>query len=210
MKIFFLGILFFLTTNLSAQTVKINIIHARGPYALSEKRAQELIAQVINIYQDQLGIDLFLVNFKTIKNPYSKLKLLSQRQHILSAWKRYFNRKSKSEINLAILPPLQDFNAIWLAGIANQICAINRITPVAYSNAEEFNFENQPRFLHSIFGATHEIGHLLGAQHDSSLPKSIMHPDPLSTIDETGPLKFSNKSKKEIFNCLKDKNDRSN
>lgn len=47
--------------------------------------------------------------------------------------------------------------------------------------------------------AAHEIGHIFGAEHDPSLPATIMHPAALAF----NPSSFSAKSVKEIWQCQK-------
>ena len=44
----------------------------------------------------------------------------------------------------------------------------------------------------------HELGHLLGAKHDNRLPVSYMNENAIPYY----PTTYSNKSKKEIWNCL--------
>lgn len=72
---------------------------------------------------------------------------------------------------------------------------------MALSTGELYNQDNAWRFPHSIIAMTHEIGHMLGAHHDDTLPVSIMNSNVLPYVDTT-PLQFSYKSKTEIQSCL--------
>jgi predicted Zn-dependent protease len=53
----------------------------------------------------------------------------------------------------------------------------------------------------------HELGHLLGANHDWQIPATIMHADldgSVYWLDSDAPeIRFSKNSKKEIKKCLK-------
>jgi predicted Zn-dependent protease len=70
---------------------------------------------------------------------------------------------------------------------------------VGYATAQSTNQFGQPRYINSVVNIAHEIGHLLGAKHDASLPATIMHPDamPYANADS----KFSDRSIGEILSC---------
>lgn len=200
----YLFIVLFFAPTLFAQTLKLNIYYVRGPSAIKKNQLETITATVIETYKNQLDIDLLINKLETIKNPFKRFQFLKRRKFLINAWYKYFYKKDSQnrDINLVILPPLTRPNkSLWFAGYAAATCAFDHYIPVAYVAGYFKNSVLQTNNLIAT-GITHELGHLLGAEHDPALPKTIMHPDPLSTLDTTGPLNFSQKSKRQIHACL--------
>lgn len=195
----------FFSVNAFATDITLKVLNVRGKQALTPERALELIDQVNIIFNKELKINFVLVEFKTINNKFKRFHNLTNQRHLVSLYERFFNNRDRSRTTLkyAIVSPLRHDGLLWLAGAANGICSYKKESPVAYSSAEEKNSIGQLRYDHSIIAMAHEIGHLLGAEHDENeKPISIMHPAPLSADRNPLELHFSFYSKSQIRECV--------
>lgn len=63
-----------------------------------------------------------------------------------------------------LVPPVIQDGRKWMTGVSSMKCR----SAVSYSVVENYNSKGEDRWLHSIEGAAHEIGHGLGADHVKS------------------------------------------
>lgn len=189
------------------KTIFVSLVNAVGPNSLTDVRVLELFAKVKQHYSEDLNINLQLKRFQHQRDHWKQTLNIINRNNIIFKWVRYFARRhqtNKKVLKLVILNPIFDFNSYWLAGMSIATCTYKRSNPVSVSNAEEFNSFGLARFNHSIVAAEHELGHSLGANHDPSLPATIMNPDPLPHLDEQGgEMHFSTFSFNQIRACIK-------
>lgn len=146
---------------------EVFLVSTTGPHALSKAKVLEMFGYMNQIFREQVGIDLVIVEHRRIKDLFPYYNCLSGNCRImrLHRWEDYFRKRKKrlDTLGLAILPPIQSGGKLWLAGYASSVC--DPTNPVAYANAEMFNQDGAPRFISSLTTAAHEVGHLLGAYH---------------------------------------------
>ena len=189
------------------KTIKVSLVNASGENGISNERALELFTNVKQLYSEDLALTLKLVKYRKRRNPYKQTLETSNRLRVLRGWEGYFKRRrdtNKAVLHLVIMNPIKDQGHYWLAGYANGTCMYKRLTPVAVSNAEEYNSVGVPRFAHSTYALAHEAGHLLGAPHDDSLPATVMHSACMAYVDaQGGELHFSQSSFSKIRKCVR-------
>jgi len=160
-----------------ARPTNLSVVLAKGPYSLTCQQGRQLIRDVQAIYARE-NIKLNLRRFRCIANPKKSRDRLTGYGIDNTHWwwdEEYFVGKNYRPrwIHHAILPPIQHDNSLWLAGQAYQSCISGH--KVSTSNATIVSALGEPRYRHSVIAAAHEIGHSLGADHDNSLPATIMH-----------------------------------
>lgn len=195
-----------LTTAAQAQ-VNVDLISVAGENALTKEESLQSFEVMKQKYADETGVDLQLVAFRRVGNPFKNVRKLEQRFILLDKWKGYFARhsKQKTTIHVAQTPPLisreNGKKVYWIAGVADTGCSRKKFG-VAYAVGEMKNADGLARFIHSVYGLMHEVGHLLGADHDDELPGTIMNSAPLIYVGADGQLHFSQKSINQIRRCV--------
>lgn len=150
-----------IVTTVSAQSISVRVVAVRGENMLPTAQTKRLVQEALRYINNACWMDTKLVRFETRKNPMPWIKNgLADRITILRAWEAWFER-SKTDIRLAVLPPLRDQGQYWIAGYATGVC---RRGGVAYSTAEPKNMQGYSRVIHSATAMRHELGHLLGAR----------------------------------------------
>jgi hypothetical protein len=161
-----------------ARPIKLHAVVAKGPNSVTCQQGRRLIRDVQAIFKRD-DINISLRRFQCIPNPKrSKDRLTGYGIDNTHWWwdEEYFIGKNyrKGWLHHAILPPIQHDNSLWIAGQAYQSC--NKYGhKISTSNATIVSALGEPRYRHSVIAAAHEIGHSLGADHDDSLPATIMH-----------------------------------
>jgi|688.fasta_scaffold02764_41 hypothetical protein len=175
----------------SAQTVPVSLVVATGEHSVTCEEGRRMFDDVKALYAP-LGIDLRLRWFKCAPNPRKRATRLEGYGVDNAHWwyeEDYFTGrryKGRRAIHYAILPPVQFQGALWIVGQAYEsTCYWSGGKRVGISSALMSNAEGRPRYRHSVIAIAHEIGHMLGFSHDETLPVSIMHPGPLSSVDKS-------------------------
>lgn len=151
-----------LAISVHAQQVTVRVVAVRGENMLPTAQTKRIVREALRYVNDACWIDTKLVRFETRRNPMPWIKNgLADTKTILYAWESWFKGAgSRSDVKLAVLPPLKDQGKYWIAGYANGVC---RRGGVAYSTAEPKNMQGYSRVVHSATAMRHELGHLLGA-----------------------------------------------
>lgn len=109
----------------------------------------------------------------------------------------------KGRIQVVVLEPV---NGTHTGGVASPSPCSWEVGdyPVVIANITPRNILGQDRTRHAQVTVIHEIGHVIGASHDSSSPVSIMHDAPLQFVDANKLVwEFNSWSRDEIRRCTK-------
>jgi len=180
--------------------ITVDLVVAQGPNSLTKQEADQLFNEANMQFTSQIGEPLVIKRYRFITNPFpEEQKKLSKRLKLLRLWRGWFNRNGGTgDIKVAITPPFAEGGKYWLAGYANGTC---RRKGTAYTTAEAYNDAGAPRFEHSKVSFLHELGHLVGGQHEDS--NTVMHADAIARTDSMSKIRYSNQSAERIKKCIK-------
>lgn len=177
-----------------ASAQDLRVVHVQpmpGQPGITFEQAQDLVADVKYRYQYEARRYFRIAQFISINEISSNLSL-STRQERLNDYRNWASRTfgKKSRV-VFIVPPVVESGQWWITGVSNQGCSN---TGVLYIAAMESNINRQPRGLESRQGLMHEIGHTLGAGHDSGIMDSN-----IAAIHS--PVTFSSKTIGQFYKC---------
>lgn len=163
--------------------VKLQVWSEQGGNSLSQARTEELLKHVkekmkearirLNIKKVRYGNaanDDWTHGLTTLDGVYTAMErgwYQARREGGMFNPKAFKHKKKKRTYKLVLHPGFLYKGELWMAGLANGICPVSEYTRVASSTAHEANEKNQPRFIHSVLVAAHELGHLFGAKHEN-------------------------------------------
>jgi hypothetical protein len=195
------------TTVCYAQSHNLSVVVATGAKSVTCEQGKRIVRDVQAIYS-RTGIQIKLKRFRCIANPKKSRDRLTGYGIDNTHWwwdEDYFVEKNfrKFWLHHAILPPIQHEGELWMAGQAYLSCSkFGR--KIGTSNAMIANALGEPRYNHSVIAMAHEVGHMLGAKHDNSLPATIMHEAALRYVNVwQNNLPLSQTSLNEIKQCNK-------
>lgn len=179
----------------------IMAVWVSGPYNLTNTRANAALKMVDRYYQKQLGVRIRVAKWVRMKEIPGKIDL----KNYTNRFKRYegysnwvFSKYRMPKVYI-VGPYIQGVDR-YMGGTASGVC--DPFSGTAVAVGQEINQYGDARFLHSQAAISHELGHVLGADHVDSIPATLMHPDMLWYVNGAIPA-LADKSKKEIRKCLK-------
>ncbi len=179
----------------------IEVIHLKGPYAVNEAQAMEIV-QLAN----QMLSTAFpggLGAFYTLNDKYRRLHTIGTSLQKATKYSAYFRKTkpyNKNTRHYIMAPPMIDNGLIGYIGGWSKTCQYFRKPRYSYGNAIWKNrYTGDSRKIHSAIIMAHEIGHQMGMHHDGS-GCTIMNPAAASCSGGKL-LTFSEKSKRQARNC---------
>lgn len=154
------------------------------------------IGESISEIKKETKLRLRISTIKIVSDPLPNrdLNFFARAIEVRYWYYRIFKRQKQKSLNLVITPGLA---TDYTAGEAFSICSDS----VAVVNLPKYP-DGLKNTLWGITATKHELGHLIGAQHDETTITNIMHPAVLGyTTDRV--FDFSEISKKQIRRCLR-------
>ena len=180
-----------------AESVSINFMYVKGENSLSKRKAFQVVQSVKNYWKKYAAVTIDIKRYRQVKNlcaVNNKLNSQYSKLDCLSAWT---NKAGMRIDTFFILPPFKDSGKYWIGGYTD-ICG-----GVGYTTAELRNERNQSRYKGSVWGAIHEVGHLLGMR-DTESTGNISDTDILQEWVIGLPyFLVSKQTLKEIRSCLR-------
>lgn len=187
-------VLWMLPTAEAQMTVRVRVYQANQniePGLLEQ--AHEIAAARLS---SAAGIKLKTLWWKTVEDGAAHLNNLKDfgMHQPFYWWNSNYKITRRRSISLVYTNPLLDKGLEYFAGTSSGICNVVGGVAVTHSKND---------LLKVALVSTHEVGHLVGAFHDDSLPATIMHPNAGGHLKSDPDPKFSDKSVLEIGDCVK-------
>lgn len=197
----------------ASKTAQVYLVSVSGPNAVSHDQAGALFDIVRQSYADETGVTLQLYKHLRLgRYPFKSVFNIASSKGDLGRWEGFFRRRltakaRKQVLFVAVVPPYYDTysgqTGYWMLGWANGFCRLPPWAGVGYSTAEMKNLAGADRWWMSAEALKHEMGHLVGAFHDDSLPATCMHSNGLAYQPDAGPvLPFSVWSVGQVRKCV--------
>ena len=183
-----------------AEPVKLKVFSATS---LSHRIDSAIIAQAAMRFKG-IGVKIKVASYRKIRDHFPQYSALSQVKYRFSIWQSYMAKKlwgtlKHNEIVVVLLNPAYGNGGLYVAGVANSVCGIHHRFPFLVVNILEFRSSGRPGVPFSGIALTHELGHIVGANHVND--QSIMDYGALAYSD-IHPVNFSAVSVDEIKKCL--------
>lgn len=190
-----------------AHAAPIEIIAVNGPYAVDNQQIKQIYDQAnIMLSEAKIGGPMKRPIYRIDDQwpTYNNFDLAQSRYYNTLHWLEVQPGHNQHRIRHHIIfPPMtQSGYTGWIAGLTRKICMDRDSSRYSSSNAIAFNLiSGESRIGKSAIALAHEIGHMMGAQHDNT-DNNIMNKDALSFYHVGDPLPHWNaKALQEMRNC---------
>lgn len=161
-----------LTKTLTAQEIKIHLVHVQGNNSVNNSEVREVFKLVKREFKNKLNIKIKRVSFRSILNPYPSVNTLNDRVtqfELLDDEVRDITNK-KGEIVYFYMPPLIDGDKLYKAGKATKRCSLDTYHSYAVG------WHKRDDVYRSVGLMFHELLHTLNASHynDESIMSSYL------------------------------------
>ena len=169
-----------------------------GYGGISDREATDLFAYQQRLFKT-VGVNLSLRSVGRYNDEPAGMAALDNNKARFDYWMRRLWKIAPAEcIAHAITSPLIGENKLWYAGFAHA-----DVRTKAFSLSTAGNYAaGRSAVIKSRDVMAHELGHDLCAQHDNSLPYSLMNADGATFTVQGATHNFSPRSKREIRRCL--------
>lgn len=203
-----LAMILLLAVVVRAEEAPLYVVRVQGQGALALPETMKLLSEVSKFYKREVGVTFRAVKIKRLRRyPFSDGQTLATAEQQLNRWEYWLYRNVSSRrlgkvVKLIIVPPFAEDNKLWVLGWSSMLCGYDNPYAVAFIAATMRNAEGLPRYWYSVAAASHELGHMLGADEDND-SCTIMDSAALSCFSSTTQyLPMSGKSRSEIKSCL--------
>ena len=141
-------------------------------------------------FQRQLGITLTLRSVSTVAPLYAPDSLTFWYDSV-TAFYSSSSWNNRRKLVAVIAPPVALAGHRWLGGASRGICTYPGWLSLAVASADSRSYASEVVI-------SHELAHLLGAEHGTG----IMHPDAGALVTSGRRLRFSDASRNQIYDCL--------
>lgn len=194
--------LFWFTVFEAAADVKIRVINATNRYSMNRRQALAMLKDVKARFKNMTGERLVIRSFRSVRNPFPFLQEKTYNYvEVLATWSFYV---ADHPIHfrgptIIITPPFNASGIRWLQGATEGICSKETL---AFTTSENYNVAGELRYDHSVISFLHELGHVVGADHDNTFPVTIMNANMLPWVDIDPMMRYSALSLTQIHSCL--------
>lgn len=186
--------------------LELVLICVVGRNALSAEQCADAATVATEQHRHELSVN-WSIESKKVRNPFSRLNKLHTAVPLLIAWRGWFERRrrfGRESYKIAVTPPWRSKIGgalVWWysGGYADATCA-GPGARIAIAGATPRSPLGADRLWATPISIAHELGHLVGAEHDDA-GCSTMHPAALACY-RGEPLRFSARSVAEVRACL--------
>ena len=169
-----------LSTTAIADPIKVQPIRFLGPDAPTRAYVRAVLDGMEDKFAEA-GIDVDALRIKTHLNPWKDETTLSNINQAFRKQEGWSVRRGYTNPYAPTLALTGRAQGLYLYGFANRTMCYGRCNGFAVAAIAETNAAGESRYPQSVVAATHELGHLLGAQHVNEYP-NIMHADAMRYV----------------------------
>jgi hypothetical protein len=154
-------ILWLLSSNLYADTIKVNLVRVEGSNSVTSAEARSIWRNFKKEAKTLTGLTFKRVSYRTISAPYPTLNYLATRVDSFEAMESEVITNKKGELTYFIMPPLIEGDKLFKSGRAHKRCGLD-----AYKTYG-VGWHKQDDVYRSTGLMLHEVFHMLNASHVS-------------------------------------------
>ena len=202
-EIKYLIIAILLCATAQAQTLPIRLVIVKHSHATPLQQQQIARAGLARL--KEAGVSHPISKIKIVRDSLKK-NSISEYVSRIDSWSKLAYRKGwcnySQQCHLSLPPVFDSRGTDYGGGVAYDVCEPKWLS---YSIARAANGRGESRIQTSITSTAHEVGHLDGAEHDSS-SANLMHPAALQFGEVKLPWTLFSKELIDI--CLLEENER--
>lgn len=160
--------LFFYSTTLLSEEIKVRFVHVQGPLAVTHNELIT-IAKVAGSYYANIPISFKVVKIKEVPDVCAEHRTLQGFLNQANCFRQLKLKRFRYGPTIFVAPPLTAGNAVFTAGVAlSGQCNRRKAERIGIVNAVAKNQDGAPRLEAAGLYVAHELAHTYGATHDES------------------------------------------